>query len=51
MNLLRILGWGTPASPRDIAQQRLEQIVEATRNSYEVRRYREKRAAALRGRA
>ena len=31
------------------AQRRLQRIVEQTRNSYETRRYRERRAAALKG--
>jgi hypothetical protein len=33
------------------AKHKLQRLVDANRNSYETRRYRERRAAALKGRA
>jgi hypothetical protein len=52
MNALiaRILGRPEPLSPRQAAQLRLEQIVEATRHSYACERFRRAREAALKGR-
>lgn len=32
-----------------LAKRRLARMIERTRNSYEIRRYRERRAAALKG--
>lgn len=42
--------WGDIKSIRRwLARRRLERIIEANANSYETRRFRERRAAALKG--
>ena len=41
----------TKPNPQAIAQERLSKLVEETRNSYETRRFRERREAALKGRS